>query len=166
MKTTITRTVLVGLVALLCGGAFADGVPLTRPGDESNFTAAERTRIAEGRKQAHFKDVTAVTVNRAALLSNVITFGGVEFVKDDRAPKPLDVEGVELWHGRSTKGDTLTITAGEAAMSAFLYRFDGRASRISADGAGKGFVADIDSAKLPPTDVGDGTAQLSRGKQK
>ena len=67
---TIIRHAVIGLFALLCGGAFADGVPLITPGPVLKaLTQAQAEQAASPAFVKHHP----ILINKDALMANVIT---------------------------------------------------------------------------------------------
>ena len=80
MNSSIIRAVVIGLAALLSGGAYADGAALFRAADyigktaeAAQLTERERARLDKLRSDPAVRSASAVSINFAALASGAVT---------------------------------------------------------------------------------------------
>jgi len=117
MNSSIIRVMVVGVAALFCEGAFADGAALFRAADYVNKTAElaqlterERARLEQLRADPAVRSATAVSIDFAALASGPITLtlpDGQE-VQMVGAPKVVDDQFTH-WRGASEDRATTAV---------------------------------------------------------
>jgi hypothetical protein len=130
----LRKLLFAGLLALLTGGAFADGAPLFRalPVDRevATFTPTERKRISNERESPGTRRATVVSIDRNALFGTVLNVTApdgtiVTFIRERSNTTEETLwsdasnskkEQVFSWFGRSPMGGEAHISVGAEAI--------------------------------------------------